>query len=71
MAFIMPLETRRRISSTRKHRYRTDPAYRLEQINRAREYRGAAPICSLDEMGDPKRGRVGAQRGVDGRFIRV
>jgi len=68
VTFALPLATRRRIAETRKRRYHSDPAYRLERINGARAYRGAPQIASLDEMGDPKAGRRNAARDRSGRF---
>ena len=67
--FAMPLSKRLRVAARRRDRYRTDNAYRLHCINHARAQRGAPPIASLDQMGDRKRGRVGAERGPDGRYL--
>ena len=69
MAFKLSLAKRRRAVKSNSRRYHENPAYRLAVINRARAQRGAVPIASLDEMGDPKRGRVGAGRDAKGRFV--
>lgn len=68
MTFALSLETRRRLAAGKRRRYWASPDERLKRINAARAYRGAPPISSLDEMGDPKAGRVNAPRREDGRF---
>lgn len=69
MAYVLPLEKRRRLAGDKRRRYWANPDERLKRINEARKYRGADPINSLDEMGDPRLGRRGADRGSDGRFV--
>ena len=49
------LEVRRRRCEAEKARYRADPAYRLDKINRARAHAGYAPRASLAEVA-PRRG---------------
>lgn len=68
MTFALSLATRRRLAADKRRRYWADPAERLKRINLARAQRGAPMINSLDEMGDPRAGRVNAPRRDDGRF---
>lgn len=68
MTYAMPLSTRRRLAADKRRRYWENPAERLKLINKARNQRGAPPITSLDEMGDPKAGRRDAERDEAGRF---
>jgi hypothetical protein len=49
-------------------RYARDPNYRLACINASRARRGAPPIASLSDMGNPRDGRRGAPRDQQGRF---
>lgn len=68
MTYALPLSERRRYAEAKRRRYWSNPAERLKRINEARKSRGAAPIASLDDMGDPKAGRRGAERDEHGRF---
>lgn len=68
MTYILPLETRRRLAAGKRRRYWSNPEERLKRINMARAYRGAPLLNSLDEMVDPKTGRMNAPRDEKGRF---
>lgn len=46
----MPLAERLLRSEQVSRRYRTDPAFRLRKINRARQHQGLPPRASLDEV---------------------
>lgn len=71
MTFSLPLAERRRHARNKRALYWRDPEYRLARINDSRRQRGAPPIASLDEMGDPTAGRRGAARDAKGRFAKV
>lgn len=51
MTYRLSLAKRLRVAARRKERYRTEPDYRLRQINAARVARGRAPLSSLNEVG--------------------
>lgn len=67
-SYRLPLRERQRFARNKRERYERDPEYRLACINQARAYRGAPPISSLAEMGNPRDGRRGAPRDERGRF---
>ncbi len=69
MTFALPLAERRRHARNKRALYWRDPEYRLARINDSRRQRGAPPIASLDDMGDPTAGRRGAARDAKGRFV--
>jgi hypothetical protein len=68
MRYRLPLAERQRFARNKRDRYATDPEYRLACINAARARRGAPPIATLADMGNPRDGRRGAERDERGRF---
>jgi hypothetical protein len=64
----LPLNLRRRLARNKNERYARDPEFRLACINASRARRGAPPITSLAEMGNPRGGRRDAPRDERGRF---
>lgn len=66
--YSLPLSERRRHARNKRNRYARDPEYRLACINKERARRGAPPIASLADMGNPRDGRRGAARDERGRF---
>ena len=68
MRYRTPLAQRLRYARNKRERYHRDEAYRLARINAARAQRGLTPVNDLSEIGDPRRGRVGAPRDASGRF---
>ena len=49
-SFSLLLEDRIYQSEWQRNRYREDPAWRLDRINRTRTRRGMTPASSLDEI---------------------
>lgn len=49
-SFTIPLSTRRIRAAAKAARYRTDPDFRLQRINRARAHQGYPPRASLEEV---------------------
>lgn len=70
MTYALPLRERRRHARNKRERYSRDPEYRLARINDSRARRGAPPIATLADMGNPRDGRRNALRDERGRFIR-
>jgi hypothetical protein len=66
--FKTPLHRRMKLCNAAKERYWRNPETRIAVINASRVSRGAAPINSLADMGDPKLGRRNAKRDERGRF---
>lgn len=48
--FTQPLYERRANAAVKGRRYRSDPAWRLLRINRARQHQGLPPRGSLDDV---------------------
>lgn len=49
MRYVMPLEDRQREAAWQRGRYRSDPTFRLDRINRVRARRGQPVLQSLCE----------------------
>lgn len=67
MTYKLPLATRMRLAADKRRRYWDNPENRLGTINRARGYRGAPSIETLDELGK-RRPVESRQRDNAGRF---
>ncbi|ODU22747.1 MAG: hypothetical protein ABS87_00855 [Sphingomonas sp. SCN 67-18] len=67
MTYKLSLATRQRMAANKQRRYWSDPETRLNVINRARTYRGAPTIETLDDLGK-RRPAESRRRDGAGRF---